>query len=272
MSKLSNISTGFFYHFVAPVFGCLWNGKNRYVNVIYYHDIVHDDGFSFMRTNIDVFKRQMEWLNREGYETLRFDDLDEEHIKFRRKRVLIAFDDGWRSNYTEIFDYMKERGLNYNVFLTVGEIGVNQEYLTWDMVREMHESRLCGFGAHTYTHPDMSDLSKVDFDKEVNKANSVFEKEMGYYPEDFCYPFGYYSEESNLRLEKESIYKRIYTSKKMYSYEQNGRLIFGRNGISTDDTDGVFQRKVKGYMNILKVYEDSIYNPILKLYHKIRKS
>lgn len=82
MSKLSNIPKGFFYHFVSPIFGRIWNGKNRYVNVIYYHDIVHDEGFSFMRTNINVFKRQMEWLKQENYETLRFDDLDKDHVKF----------------------------------------------------------------------------------------------------------------------------------------------------------------------------------------------
>lgn len=256
---------------IIPAIGRLFNYKNKYVNVIYYHDIVHDEGYSFMRTNIDVFKRQMEWLKREGYESLRFDDLDEKHIKFCKKRVLIAFDDGWRSNYTEIFDYMKGQGLKYNVFLTVGEIGVNPKYLTWDMVREMHASGLCGFGAHTFTHPSMGDLEKIDYQHEVVEANEYFYKELGYHPIDFCYPFGYYSEESNLILEKESSYSRLYTSKKMYSYEQNGKIVFGRNGISTDDSMSVFRKKVKGCMNFLKVYEDHLLNPFVALYHKIRK-
>ena len=256
---------------IVPFVGSLTVARNRYVNVIYYHDIVCGEGDTFMRTNINVFKQQMEWLVKDGYETLRFDDLDENRIKFKEKRVLIAFDDGWRSNYTEIFEYMRQKGLKYNVFLTVGEISANPDYLTWDMVREMHESGLCGFGAHTFTHPSMADLVKIDYKHEVDDANFVFAKEMGYSPEDFCYPFGYYSEDSNLQLEKDSPYKRIYTSKKMYSYEQNGRIVFGRNGISTDDTESIFRKKVKGYMNYFKVYEDKFYNPLLSIYHKIRK-
>ena len=223
--------------------------RNKFINVFYYHDIVRDNGYSFMRTNIDVFKHQMEWLVSKGYETLRFDDLNEETLMFKKKKVLIAFDDGWRSNYTEIFEYMKSQGLKYNIFLTMGEINNNPEYLTWNMVREMHESGLCGFGAHTYTHPDMSDLNKICIDKEVNQADKLFEKELGYQPIDFCYPFGYYSEESNLGLEVKSQYQRIYTSQNLFSYSQNGRIVMGRNGISTDDSEAEFQNKVKGYEN-----------------------
>lgn len=237
------------YRLLCPLVGNIGLSKNHYVNVIYYHDIVKREGNSFMRTNIDVFKRQMEWLVKQQYETLRFDDLRGEHLMFKKRRVLIAFDDGWLSNYTAIFDFMRERGLKYNVFLTVGEIGTNTEYLTWDMVRIMHSSGLCGFGAHTYTHPDMSDLTKVDFAYEIYDANTLFEQQLGYTPKDFCYPFGYYSEASNLLLERETGYERIYTSQDLFSYEQNGRIVMGRNGISNDDSDFEFQNKVKGYNN-----------------------
>ncbi len=126
----------------CPLIGRMMLQNNIYVNVIYYHDIVRDKGYSFMRTNIGVFKHQMEWLAKNGYETLRFDDLNVDTLRFKKKRVLIAFDDGWRSNYTEIFEYMKSLGLQYNIFLTMGEINNNPEYLTWDMVREMHDSGL----------------------------------------------------------------------------------------------------------------------------------
>ncbi len=258
-------------HGLVPFCGILFNARNRFINVIYYHDIVRDDGYSFMRTNINVFKRQMEWLVSHGYETFRFDDLNAETLKFKKKHILIAFDDGWRSNYTEIFDYMSNRGLKYNVFLTVGEIDSNPDYLTWEMVRKMQQSGLVGFGAHTFTHPSMADLSQINYQREVNEANNLFYQELGYKPVDFCYPFGYFSEESNVVLEKESSYLRLYTSKKMYSYEQNGKIVFGRNGISTDDSMSVFRKKVKGNMNFLIVYEDHLLNPLVALYHKIRK-
>lgn len=254
------------YH-IIPFFGMLCNSRNKYVNVIYYHDIVRDEGDSYMRTNIDVFKQQMFWLFNKGYETVRFDDLDDEHVRFNKKRILIAFDDGWLSNYTEIFGLMQELGFKYNIFLTMGEIGNNPDYLTWELVREMHNSGLVGFGAHTYTHPSMADLTKIDFKHEINDADELFEKQLGYKPIDFCYPYGYYSEASNFQLEKKTSYKHIYTSEKLYSYYQNGCVIFGRNGISTDYPMLYFKKKAKGYANWHQTYFNHFYRHILNFYH-----
>ena len=250
MKEIIKLFKGIFYRVFCPFVGIITLHKNKYVNVIYYHDVVHGEGETFMRTNIDVFKRHMHYIAEHGYETVRFDDLSNpELLAFEKKRVLIAFDDGWLSNYTEIFDFMQVHGLKYNVFLTMGEIGTNPEYLTWDMVREMHTSGLCGFGAHTYTHPDMSDLSKIDFDKEIEQADRLFKQELEYTPKDFCYPFGYYSEESNEVLIEKSSYERFYTSENLFSYDQEGKIVMGRNGISTDDSDEIFKNKVRGFEN-----------------------
>ncbi len=239
------------YNYGIPLIGRLFHKKNKYINVIYYHDIVDGEGYSFMRTNFEVFKRQMEYIAQNGYTTVRFDDLrtpaDEE---YDAKRIIIAFDDGWKSNYTKIYDLMKCLGLKYNIYLAVKEIGANPDYLTWDEVRKMHDEGWVGFGAHTYTHPDMSDISKIDTELEFAKADAVFEKQLGYKPLDFCYPFGAYSEESNEYISSCLEYKRIYTSRMMYSYRQNGKLIFGRNGICNDESFGVFKAKLKGYFNV----------------------
>ncbi len=271
LKKIGKLILRFIEYHIVPFFGWLFISKNKYVNVIYYHDIVHDEGDTYMRTNIDVFTSQMLWLSKNGYETVRFDELDDEHIRFKKKRVLIAFDDGWLSNYTEIFDLMMRLRLKYNIFLTMGEISNNPKYLTWDLVRKMHKSGLVGFGAHTYTHPSMKDLARVDFKHEVDDANVLFEKEMGYQPVDFCYPFGYYSEDSNIKLEWESGYMHIYTSEKLYSYQQNGRVIFGRNGISTDYPMHYFKKKVKGYANWYQVYNACFYQKLLAIYHGLRQ-
>lgn len=239
------------YNYGIPLLGSMFRGKNKLVNVIYYHDIVKGDGQSFMRTNIDLFKRQMEYIARNGYKTLRFDELnDENNVKFDKKKVVIAFDDGWLSNYSEIFDFMQSLGIKYNIYLTIREIGNNSEYLSWDLVRKMHDSGLVGFGVHTYTHPHVADMSDIDPDLEFVKANEVFQKELGYEPLDFCYPFGSCSEKAHEYLTTKTNYQRIYTSTMMYSYEKNDRIIFGRNGISNEEKMGVYKAKLNGYFNI----------------------
>lgn len=250
---------------VIPILGRLSLRKNKYVNVIYYHDVVSGEGYSLMQMNIEKFKHQISHLKKKGYETLRFDDLDNpELFKFKKKRVVIAFDDGWKSNYDLIFDWMKEQRIKYNVYLTIGEIDNNPDYLTWEQVRLMHDSGICGFGAHTFTHPDMSDLSKVDTTIEVQKANEKFNQELGYKPIDFCYPFGYYSEDSNEWLTKNTEYRRIYTSAPFFSYQQNNSYIMARQGISNDDSDKVFRDKLNGYLNIYKPFFDHYYKVFSK--------
>ena len=239
------------YSRIIPLIGRLNVGRNLFVNVIYYHDIVQGEGQSFMRTNIDVFKHQMAHIAKKGFKTLRFDELnDKENMKFEKKKVVIAFDDGWLSNYNEIFDFMQSLDIKYNIYLTIGEIGKNPDYLSWDLVRKMHDSGLVGFGVHTYTHPHVADMTDIDPELEFVKANEVFQKELGYEPLDFCYPFGSCSEKAHEYLSTKTNYQRIYTSTMMYSYEKNGRIIFGRNGISNEEKMGVFKAKLNGYFNI----------------------
>lgn len=239
------------YNYAIPFIGKINVKKNKFVNVIYYHDIVQGPGHSFMQTNIDVFKCQMQYIVENGYKTLRFDELnDKDNVKFEKKKVVIAFDDGWLSNYTEIFDLMKSLGVKYNIYLTIGEIGNNPDYLSWDLVRKMHDSGLVGFGVHTYTHPYVADMSDIDPELEFVKANEVFQKELGYEPLDFCYPYGSCSEISHEYLTTNTQYQRIYTSSMMYTYGKNGRIIFGRNGISNDESFCVFKAKLDGFFNI----------------------
>ncbi|MDD4689557.1 MAG: polysaccharide deacetylase family protein [Eubacteriales bacterium] len=239
-------------HFnVIPFIGRVCLSNNKYCNVIYYHDIVKGEGFSYMRANIDVFKSHMDFIASYGYKTLKFDDLNsDDNVKFGKKKVIIAFDDGWLSNYSEIFEYMKSKNIKYNIFLAVGEIGKNKDYITWDMAREMHESGIVGFGAHTYSHVSMEDLSKVDYNLEVNTANEIIMKELGVQPFDFCYPFGYFSDESNEYLAQSSSYRRLYTSEWMYSYKISNTIIFGRNKIGNDYLVNFFEKVVNGYYNV----------------------
>lgn len=241
---------------VLPFIGKCFLHKNKYVNVIYYHDVVLGTGYSFQKTNYELFKKQMIYIANEGYETLRFDDLTEENIKFSKKKVLIVFDDGWKSNYNLIYELMRSLGIKYNIYLTISKIGRDPNYLSWEQVVKMHDEGYVGFGVHTYSHPDMSDLSKVDTDKEFNFANSIFQENLGYKALDFCYPYGAWSEETNRYISLNHIYKRVYTSNLMYSYKQNDTLIFGRNGISNDENWSVFKAKLRGELNVFNLIKD----------------
>lgn len=242
------------YTQLIPFVGRIYKKRNRYINVIYYHDIVKTQGQSFMKTNIEIFKKQMKYLSRKGYKTYTFDELNKvkENQRFSSNSVLITFDDGWKSNYSEIMNLMLDLGLKYNVFLEVGKIGKDPKYLTWSEVRSMYKTGMVGFGAHTYSHPNMSKTTNYDFNKEILEANATIEQELGLKPTDFCFPFGAYGEESLREIVESGQYDRVYTSDLAYSYPMGNVTVMGRNGISNDESISVFRNKTAGYYNIFK--------------------
>lgn len=241
----------FIYQEIIPALGRLAIGKNRYINVIYYHDVVKGEGSTYMRINIERFKRQMLLLKKIGYKTFVFQELGDIKIEqWNRKHILITFDDGWVSNYEQIFDFMKAEGIKYNIFLETAKIGKDPSYLSWDTVRKMYNSGLVGFGAHTFSHPNMSKLDNLDLKQEIDAANNIINTEIGFIPEDFCFPFGAYSQETIEAILEKKVYKRIYTSDMRYSYPQQDAIIFGRNAVSDSDSIRIFKNKVAGRYNI----------------------
>lgn len=247
-----NILKRIAYKNIVPVVGSLLKNKNKYINVIYYHDIIEGEGNNAQHTNVETFKKQMEYLVSKGYKTITFDDIEKgEEITFKDKYVLITFDDGWVSNYSKIFEFMKERNIKYNIFLEVGAISKNPEYLTWDQVREMHDSGVVGFGAHTYSHVSMKDIETIDTQKEVEEVNNIIFKEIGFYPVDFCYPYGQFTEQSNKFLLENTKYKRIYTSEHDFSYGVGDKIVFGRSSINGAEDFKTFINKLNGKYNAL---------------------
>lgn len=245
-----NIIKKLVYDNVVPMVGSLMKGKNKYVNVIYYHDIVTGEGNGAQQTNVEMFKKQMKYIAENGYKTITFDDIENgEDISFKDKYVLITFDDGWRSNYSEIFDFMKEKNIKYNIFLAVGEISNNADYLTWEQIREMHNSGLVGFGAHTYSHVSMKDIGEIDTKKEIDVANEKIFAEVGVYPTDFCYPYGHFTQKSNTFLLENTKYKRIYTSEHDFSYNVGEKIIFARSSINNSEDFRTFINKLNGKYN-----------------------
>ncbi len=243
----------FLYYHVIPFIGRICVGRNKYINVIYYHDVLPSGGRSYMKIEYDLFLAQMQYLRQEGYQTYTFQELNEQGVMpFGEKQVLITFDDGWLSNYTTVFPLLKDMGIKFNVFLAAGLIGVNPGYMNWEMVEEMARSGMCGFGAHTYDHVNMDDLSGMDFHRQITMTDDLIEKHCGYRPLDFCFPKGKYTPASLEYFVRESPYTRIYPSDLDYSRMENGKIIFGRNAISNDEDMSVFRKKLKGYFNIFQ--------------------
>ncbi|MBD1173550.1 polysaccharide deacetylase family protein, partial [Pelagibacterales bacterium SAG-MED03] len=66
-------------------------------------------------------------------------------------------------------------------------------YMTWDQIREIKNEGFALIGHHSHSHEYLVDKKSEEFITDIEIANKIFLKEIGYIPKLFSYPFGEYS-------------------------------------------------------------------------------
>ena len=107
-----------------------------------------------------------------------------EQYGYHPKKVALSFDDGPDPEWTpKILDVLKK----YNVkgtFFMIGETASDNAGLVRRLYREGHE-----IGNHTWTHPDISEISPRQVDLELNLTERFFASELGVQPLYFRPPY-----------------------------------------------------------------------------------
>lgn len=124
------------------------------------------------------------------------------------KVLYLTFDAGYENGYTDnILDVLKKHDVKAAFFL-VGNYITSAPELVKRMVKEGHI-----VGNHTFTHPDMSEISTEEsFREELSKLEQLYKKTTGKKMKKYYRPpQGKYSE-ANLKMAKEMGYKTIFWS------------------------------------------------------------
>ena len=146
-------------------------------------------------TNIqmEVFKNQIEIIKKSNYSFNNPDNFKKEFdIPKLNKEVLITIDDAFQSFYLEAWPYLKENKIPFILFVSTEPVG-RRGYMTWDQIREIESEKFAFIGHHSHTHNYLIDETNDQFILDIEKANGIFLKELGYIPSLFSYPFGEYS-------------------------------------------------------------------------------
>jgi len=99
-------------------------------------------------------------------------------------KVAITFDDGPDPEWTpKILDVLKEKNVKATFFL-IGLEAQKYPSITRRVYNEGHE-----IGNHTFTHPDISNISKRYFEVELNLTERFFEGKLGVKPVLFRPPY-----------------------------------------------------------------------------------
>ena len=142
---------------------------------------------------MDVFKKQIEIIKKSNYA---FSDPDRFKKDFltpkKNKEILITIDDGFESFYINAWPYLKKNKIPFILFIStepVGKVG----YMNWSQIKEVEKEKFAFIGHHSHTHDYLIDDTNDMFIKDIEKANKIFLKQLGYIPNLFSYPFGEYS-------------------------------------------------------------------------------
>jgi len=146
-------------------------------------------------TNIqmEVFKNQIEIIKKFNYSFNNPDNFKKEFdIPKLNKEVLITIDDAFQSFYLKAWPYLKENKIPFILFVSTEPVG-RRGYMTWDQIREVESKEFAFIGHHSHTHNYLIDETNDHFILDIEKANGIFVRELGYIPSFFSYPFGEYS-------------------------------------------------------------------------------
>ena len=146
-------------------------------------------------TNIqmDIFKQQIEIIEDSNY---KFNNPSEFEKMFSapkiKKEILITIDDAFLSFYQEAWPFLKKNKIPFILFVSTQPVG-KRGYMTWSQIREVESEDFAFIGHHSHTHDYLINETNDQFISDIEKANKIFFKELGYIPNLFSYPFGEYS-------------------------------------------------------------------------------
>jgi peptidoglycan/xylan/chitin deacetylase (PgdA/CDA1 family) len=168
----------------------------RAVPILMYHVIrepYRDAPYPALYVPRAEFAAQMRWLDRHHYEAVTLQHVyDAWHGRavLPARPVVLSFDDGANSHYTNALPVLRELGWPGVLNLDLSNLEPSWGIRPW-MVRELIAAGW-EVDAHSLTHPDLTSLSGSALRREVAGSRAEIRRRFGVAAEFFCFPSGRY--------------------------------------------------------------------------------
>ena len=150
---------------------------------------------NYPSTNIkmEIFKQHLDIIKNSNFNFHYPKNFDSQFsIPKTKKEILITIDDAFESFYTNAWPYLKKNEIPFILFVSTEPVG-KKGYMTWEQIKEVESKDFAYIGHHSHSHGYLIDASNAEFILDIEIANKIFLKELGYIPNLFSYPFGEYS-------------------------------------------------------------------------------
>ena len=184
---------------------------NSAIPVLVYHQISTPDRSLAPKSDVielSQFSEQMEYLHRNGYETISTRQLIDfmlEGSPLPKKAFVLHFDDGWKS--VEAALPILERYDFKAAFWIIAEKGIGGDYLDWNEIILLSRNPRYEVYSHTMTHPwdpknnlvnwqegKVPGKSLADVDWELRESKRVLEERLGQPVPFLAWPIGAYNQ------------------------------------------------------------------------------
>jgi len=171
--------------------------------ILMYH-CVQDNPTGIDYVPVNVFRRHVAYLVDQGYkfQTMRQVYENWPAVVAGPKAVVLTFDDLWASQVDECLPIIKKYEGVGTFFVSTAHVGDRRrrpsgspfgrcysELGSWKDVRTLESSGM-EIGAHTHTHPRMSDLSREQVREELETSNRILADFVNSPAVSFAFPFG----------------------------------------------------------------------------------
>lgn len=192
------------------------------VAVLGYHDFSTSLPETAMRIRTSKFRKQMETIRQLGITVISLADFvawKNGEKKIPEKSVLLTFDDGWKSVYTDALPILREFNYPYTLYLYKNYVDGGGKALTSTMIQQMVKEG-AALGSHSISHPYPATFKKYRkkgedaYDaflrKEMGESKRFLESKFAVKVSSYAYPGGYSTPEM-FPLCKEFGYNQCFT-------------------------------------------------------------
>lgn len=186
--------------FIAKTTKSFISNNKKLSVILNYHSIHPTHKFA---TKPDDFASQMKYIA-SNFSTISLSDFYKMRTTKRDlsgRLAMVTFDDGYEDNYYYAFPILKEFEIQATIFVTTGFVEGDVDIakkdrtysglkpLTWGQITEMKEWGV-SFGAHTHTHPILTQVSLKSAEDEIIKSKDILESRLKAPVALFAFPLG----------------------------------------------------------------------------------
>lgn len=190
--------------------------------IIMYHRF-GEEGFPTTNVKLSQFDQHIAELSKDNYNIVPLRTIVEA-LKNKQglppRTIAVTIDDGYLSIYKEAWPRLKAAGIPITLFISTESVNdQNPSSMTWDQIRELDADPLVEIGHHGHAHAHMTEISNDEAKADIEEADKIYLRELGYIPDLFAYPYGEFSE-NMIEIAKSKNYEAAFAQ---YSSAANSR-------------------------------------------------